>query len=195
MIDALESFNLTQRSQSNTKEMSWDERGCFGSVQCAHKNVKSLRERARSQPRGIYSRTPQIAVGLKFCTTDAFVARPRHLMHARVPRVLNVWNPTVSRPIRQMRTSWFSLASVGPTDATQRAQNHILPRQTRLVNARQMRPSVCRSRVCLTTKPWATDADVARLSLRHPCVWRYGQTLAKPGQADRCIHSVCRSQS
>jgi hypothetical protein len=47
MIDALESLNLTQTSQSNAKEMSWDERRCFGSVQCAHKNVKSLRERER----------------------------------------------------------------------------------------------------------------------------------------------------
>jgi hypothetical protein len=45
MIDALESLNLTQRSQSNAKEMSWDERGCFGSAQYAHKNVKSPRER------------------------------------------------------------------------------------------------------------------------------------------------------
>jgi hypothetical protein len=75
MINALESLNLTQRSQSNAKEMSWDERGCFGLAQCAHKNVKSPRERARSRPRGIYRRTPsQIAVGLKSCTTDASVS-------------------------------------------------------------------------------------------------------------------------
>jgi hypothetical protein len=58
MIDALESLNLTQRSQSNAKEMSWDERGCFGSAQCAHKNVKSPRDKAKSRLPSIYRRTP-----------------------------------------------------------------------------------------------------------------------------------------
>jgi hypothetical protein len=54
MIDALESLNLTQRSQSIAKEMSWDEREYFGSAQCAHKYVKCPRVRAKSQPTHIY---------------------------------------------------------------------------------------------------------------------------------------------
>jgi hypothetical protein len=45
MIDALESLNLTQESQSNAKEMSWDDRGCFDLAQCAHKYVKNVQER------------------------------------------------------------------------------------------------------------------------------------------------------
>jgi hypothetical protein len=32
MIDALESLNLTQRSQSNAKEMSWDERDALAQL-------------------------------------------------------------------------------------------------------------------------------------------------------------------
>jgi hypothetical protein len=58
MIDTLESLKLTQRSQSNAKEMSWNERGCFGSAQCAHKNVKGSREEAKSRPPSIYRCTP-----------------------------------------------------------------------------------------------------------------------------------------
>jgi hypothetical protein len=45
MIDALESLNLTQKSQSNANEMSWDKRECFGLAQYAHKYVKCPRER------------------------------------------------------------------------------------------------------------------------------------------------------
>jgi hypothetical protein len=58
MIDALESLNLTQESQSNAKEMSWDERGCFGSAQCAHKYVKCPREGDKSRPTHIYIDAP-----------------------------------------------------------------------------------------------------------------------------------------
>jgi hypothetical protein len=77
MNDALESLNLTQRSQSNANEMSWDERGCFGSPQCAHKNVKSLRERAKSRPPSIYRCTPSNrAIGQISWATDASVAPP-----------------------------------------------------------------------------------------------------------------------
>jgi hypothetical protein len=77
MIDALESLNLTQRSQSITKEMSWDERECFGSAQCAHKYVKCLRVRAKSQPTHIYRRTPsKRVVELTTWATDTSVAPP-----------------------------------------------------------------------------------------------------------------------
>jgi hypothetical protein len=57
MIDALESLNLTQRSQSNAKEMSWNKRGCFGSAQYAHKNVKSPRVGVKSWLPSIYRGT------------------------------------------------------------------------------------------------------------------------------------------
>jgi hypothetical protein len=57
MIDALESLNLTQISQSNAKEMIWDERECFGLAQYAHKYVKCPRMRAKSRPPSIYSPT------------------------------------------------------------------------------------------------------------------------------------------
>jgi hypothetical protein len=88
MIDVLESLNLTQRSQWNEKEMSWDERGCFGSAQCTHKNVKSPRERAKSRPPSIYRRTPsQIAIGLKTCTTDAVTLSNRRGTPASVARM------------------------------------------------------------------------------------------------------------
>jgi hypothetical protein len=74
MIDALESLNLTQISQSNAKEMSWDEKECFGLAQYAHKYVKCLRDGAKSRTPSIYRRTPsQRVVGLKSCTTDASV--------------------------------------------------------------------------------------------------------------------------
>jgi hypothetical protein len=56
MIDTLESLNLTQISHSNAKEMSWDEIGCFDSAQCAHKNIRSPRARAKSRPTHIYRR-------------------------------------------------------------------------------------------------------------------------------------------
>jgi hypothetical protein len=52
--------------------MSWDERGCFGSAQCAHKNVKCLRGLAKSQPTHIYRGTPsKRAVGLITGAQDA----------------------------------------------------------------------------------------------------------------------------
>jgi hypothetical protein len=48
-----------------------DERGCFGSAQCAHKNVKSPRERAKSRPPSIYRHTPsKRVVGLLSTSTD-----------------------------------------------------------------------------------------------------------------------------
>jgi hypothetical protein len=76
MIDTLKSLNLTQRSQSNAKKMSWDERGCFGSAQCAHKKIKSPRVKAKSWPTHIYRCTPSNravmpSLGLKSQAIDA----------------------------------------------------------------------------------------------------------------------------
>jgi hypothetical protein len=93
MIDALESLNLTQRSQSNAKEMSWDERECFGLAQYAHKYVKCPRVGARSRPRGIYRRTPsKRAVGQNLWATDASVAHPTDV----VP--VSIAPPSATRP-------------------------------------------------------------------------------------------------
>jgi hypothetical protein len=124
MIDALESLNLTQRSQSHAKEMSWDEKGCFGSAQCAHKNVKSLRERAKSQPPSIYRRTPsQRAIGQISWATDASVAHSTDVVPAFVappsatcPK-LRIINGQVLTDGRVLRS--HARASVVPTDAVQ----------------------------------------------------------------------------
>jgi hypothetical protein len=109
MIDALKSLNLTQRSLSNAKEMSWDERGCFGSAQCAHKNVKSLRDGAKSQPPSIYRRTPsQRAVGQISWATDAFIAHPTDVVPASVAP------PSATRP----RAFKLQRSHANPMDAS-----------------------------------------------------------------------------
>jgi hypothetical protein len=110
MIDALESPNLTQRSQSNAKEMSWDERECFGSAQCAHKYVKYPRVRAKSRPTHIYRRTPsKRAVELRGRQTRLSHHRqtqcPR-LLHTIAPRVHELRNPTIMNS-RYRRVLWF----------------------------------------------------------------------------------------
>jgi hypothetical protein len=131
MIDALESLNLTQESQSNAKEMSWDERGCFGSTQCAHKNVKSLRGRAKRRPPSIYRRTPlKRVVGLLSTPIDA----ARLKSNGRAPHTSDTY-------------TCFTSASVALTDATQRAPFREIDRQTRPLLARQTLLSVCRHRV------------------------------------------------
>jgi hypothetical protein len=85
MIDALESLNLAQESQSNANEMSWDEKGCFGSAQYAHKYVKCPRVRAKSRPPSIYRRTPsKRAVGQISWATNAYVAHPTDTVPASV---------------------------------------------------------------------------------------------------------------
>jgi hypothetical protein len=151
MIDALESLNLTQESQSNAKEMSWDERRCFGSAQCAQKYVRCPRVGAKSRPPSIYRRTPsKRVVGLKSCMTDASVAT-RQMWHTGVRcsgsrQVSQTFEIQHSNSNRQTCLSRPSPASVVATDAVQLA----------LARA--------------TVKPWATDSDVARLSLWRPRV-------------------------
>jgi hypothetical protein len=109
MIDALESLNLTQRSQSNAKEMSWDERGCFGSAQCAHKNVKSPRDGAKSRPPSIYRRTSsQRAIGQISWVTDASVAHPTDAVPASIAP------PSATHP-RAFKLQW---SHANPTNAS-----------------------------------------------------------------------------
>jgi hypothetical protein len=86
MINALELLNLTQRSQSNAKEMSWDEREYFGLAQYAHKYVKCLREGAQSRPPSIYQRTPFEKSHWTFCVGDRRVCRTTDRRRARVCR-------------------------------------------------------------------------------------------------------------
>jgi hypothetical protein len=85
MIDALESLNLTQKSQWNAKEMSWDERGCFDLAQYAHKYVKCPRVRVKSRPTHIYRHTPSNrAVELTAWATDASDTPPTDAVPASV---------------------------------------------------------------------------------------------------------------
>jgi hypothetical protein len=144
MIDALESLNLTQESQSNAKEMSWYERGCFGSAQCAHKNVKSPRGRAKSRPPSIYRRTPsKRAIGLLSTPTDAAPGVWRLEKHHVSTRLKS--NGRV--PHTSDTYTCFTSASVAPTDATQRAPFCEIDRQMRPLLARQTLLSVCCHRV------------------------------------------------
>jgi hypothetical protein len=89
--------------------MSGDERECFGSAQCAHKNVKSPRDRAKSRPPSIYRRTPsQRVVGQISWATDASVAHPTDVMPASVAP------PSATRP----RTFKLQRSHANPTDAS-----------------------------------------------------------------------------
>jgi hypothetical protein len=109
MIDTLESLNLTQRSQSNAKEMSWDKRGCFDSAQSAHKNFKSPKGGAKSRPPSIFRRTPpQRVVGQISWTTGASVTHPTDVVPASVA------HPSATRP-RAFKLQW---SHANPTDAS-----------------------------------------------------------------------------
>jgi hypothetical protein len=65
--------------------MSGDERECFGSAQCAHENVKSPRDGAKSQPPSIYRCTPsQRVIGQISWATDASVTHPTDAVPASI---------------------------------------------------------------------------------------------------------------
>jgi hypothetical protein len=115
MNDALESLNLTQRSQSNANEMSWDERGCFGSAQCAHKNVKSPREREPRAGHQVFIDAP-----LRIEPLGKFRGRQTRLSHhqqtpcpcsslLRVPHVHTRSNFNGHTPTRRTRLSLHCL--------------------------------------------------------------------------------------
>jgi hypothetical protein len=89
--------------------MSGDERECFGSAQCAHENVKSPRDRAKSRPLSIYRRTPsQRAVGQMSWATDTSVAHPTDVVPASIAP------PSATRPCA-FKLQW---SHANPTDAS-----------------------------------------------------------------------------
>jgi hypothetical protein len=127
--------------------------------------------------------------------TDASVAHPTDVL----PSVCRTYVCHVSRPfelyhvcahcIRRVRRDRASVCRSdrhGPVSPIR--ENN---RQTRSLPARQTRrASVARA----TAKPWATDADEARLSLRRPRVCR-ARAKSRNRLPDRRAHSVCRSRS
>jgi hypothetical protein len=111
MINALESLNLTQRSQSNAKKMSWDERECFGLAQYAHKYVKCPRVGVKSRPTCIYiyRHTPSNrAAGKILWATDASIAHPTDVVPASVAP------PSATRP----RAFKLQRSHANPTNAS-----------------------------------------------------------------------------
>jgi hypothetical protein len=105
--------------------MSWDERGCFGSAQYAHKYIKCPRERAKSRPPSIYRRTPSNRVVSKFrgrqtrlsLTRQTSCPRPSPL---RVSRVHGVFKFQRSIPIDRRVCRSCTRASVAPSNAVQK---------------------------------------------------------------------------
>jgi hypothetical protein len=176
MIDVLESLNLTQESQSNAKEMSWDERRCFGSAQYAHKYVKCLRVWAKSWPPSIYRRTPsQRAVGQILWATDASVSHPTDVVPASIahdratcPRALNSQRSSSNRRMRP------SLARPSVCRPNRRSSERVEDRPQ--ADGCVCRDAVRRCPASVATYPTELlkrrpiDVDYVRLSLTHPYV-------------------------
>jgi hypothetical protein len=158
--------------------MSGDERGCFGSAQCAHKYVKCPRVGAKSRPTHIYRRTPSNravsnSLGVFSGATNASVAKPTDATAASVApqrghMSRRATSPTVEFPVLDASVAAESSVCRSDRRDTETTAPRSSDRRVRCVVNRCDAASDAHAHLHALLTPPRTDADasVCRVNVR-----------------------------